>query len=130
MSFMWASGGLTSTAAELGRFIRGYVKGNLFGRTQRRQQRRWREGHSEPIGPGANTAGLALFRYRLPCGTVYGHTGNFPGYTQFAAASSNGRRSATVSVNSQYNQHQPDQIPFRALRRAFARASCAALADR
>jgi len=130
MSFVWASGGLTSTATELGRFMRAYVKGRLFGRAQRRQQRRWRAGHSEPIGPGANTAGLALFRYRLPCGTVYGHTGNFPGYTQFVAASSNGRRSATVSVNSQYNQTQPDQVPFRALRRAFARAACAALAHR
>jgi D-alanyl-D-alanine carboxypeptidase len=128
MSFVWASGGMTSTAAEFGRFMRGYVKGRLFGRALRRQQRRWRPGHSEPTGPGANTAGLALFRYRLPCGIVYGHTGNFPGYTQFAAASSNGRRSATVSVNAQYNETQPNQVPFRALRRAFARAACAALA--
>jgi D-alanyl-D-alanine carboxypeptidase len=128
MSFVWASGGMTSTAAELGRFMRGYVKGRLFGRALRRQQRRWRAGHSEPIGPGANRAGLGVFRYRLPCGIVYGHTGNFPGYTQFAAASSNGRRSATVSVNAQYNETQPDQVPFRALRRAFARAACAALA--
>ena len=67
-------------------------------------------------------------RYRLGCGTVYGHTGNFFGTTQFAAASSNGHRSATVSVNVQYNQEQPAQAPFRALRRAFARAACAALA--
>lgn len=29
------------------------------------------------------------------------HTGNTPGYTQFVAASANGRRSAVVSVNSQ-----------------------------
>jgi D-alanyl-D-alanine carboxypeptidase len=130
MSGVWASGGMVSTAADLARFMRGYVRGKLFGRGLRRQQRRWREGHSEPTGPGANRAGLALFRYRLPCGIVYGHTGNFPGYTQFAAASSNGRRSATVSVNAQYNETQPNQVPFRALRRAFARAACAALAGR
>ena len=128
MSGLWASGGMVSTPRELGRFIRGYVRGRLFGRRLRRAQRDWVDGHSEPIGPGSNSAGLALFRYRLGCGTVYGHTGNFFGTTQFAAASSNGRRSATVSVNVQYNQGQPAQAPFRALRRAFARAACAALA--
>ena len=128
MSGVWASGGMVSTATELGRFMRGYVRGRLFGPMLRREQRRWVAGHSEPIGPGRNSAGLALFRYRLSCGTVYGHTGNFPGYTQFAAATSDGRRSATVSANVQLNQEQPNQVPFRALRRAFARAACAALA--
>lgn len=129
MSWVWASGGMQSTPAELARFIRGYVSGQLFGRALRRQQRRWVEGHSEPTGPGTNSAGLALFRYRLRCGTVYGHTGNFPGYTQFAAASSDGRRSATVSANTQLNQVMFSQPAFRALRRAFERAACAALAS-
>ena len=130
MSWVWASGGMQSTPTELGRFIRGYVSGRLFGRALRRQQRRWVEGHSEPTGPGANRAGLALFRYRLGCGVVYGHTGNFPGYTQFAAAGSAGRRSATVSANTQLNEVMFSRPAFRALRRAFARAACAALASR
>jgi D-alanyl-D-alanine carboxypeptidase len=129
MSWVWASGGMQSTPTELGRFIRGYVSGRLFGRALRRQQRRWVDGHSEPIGPGTNSAGLALFRYRVGCGTVYGHTGNFPGYTQFAAASSDGRRSATVSVNTQLAQDRFSMPAFRALRRGFARAACAALAS-
>ena len=129
MSGVWASGGMQSTPTELGRFIRGYVSGRLFGRALRRQQRRWVDGHSEPIGPGTNSAGLALFRYRMGCGTVYGHTGNFPGYTQFAAASFDGRRSATVSANTQLNQVMFSQPAFRALRHAFERAACAALAS-
>jgi D-alanyl-D-alanine carboxypeptidase len=120
---------MQSTPTELGRFFRDYVSGGLFGRALRHQQRRWVDGHSEPTGPGRNTAGLALFRYRLGCGTVYGHTGNFPGYTQFAAASSNGRGSATVSANTQLNEVMFSQPAFRALRRAFARAACAALAS-
>jgi D-alanyl-D-alanine carboxypeptidase len=128
ISSVWASGGMVSTPAELGRFIRGYVGGRLFGRAERRAQRSWVEGHSEPIGPGSNTAGLGLFRYRLGCGTVYGHTGNFFGYTQFVAASSDGRRSATVSANTQLDQERFSKPAFRALRRAFARAACAALA--
>ena len=119
-----------STPTDLARFMSGYVSGRLFGTAVRREQRDWVDGGSEPIGPGINSAGLGVFRYRLSCGTVYGHTGNFPGYTQFAAASSNGRRFATVSANTQLNQEQPNQAPFRALRRAYARAACAALASR
>ena len=130
MSGVWASGGMVSTPTELGRFMRGYVGGSLFGPSLQRRQRRWVPGGSEPIGPGSNSAGLGLFRYRVGCGTVYGHTGNFPGYTQFAAASSDGRRSATVSANVQLNQEQPVQAPFRALRRVFVRAVCSALARR
>jgi hypothetical protein len=56
---------------------------------------------SDPPGPGKNPAGLGIFRYQRRCGTVWGHTANFFGYTQFMAASPNGRRSVTVSVNEQ-----------------------------
>ena len=56
-------------------------------------------GESVPPGPGKNSAGLALFRYRTGCGTVFGHTGDFPGYAQWAAASANGRRAVTTSIN-------------------------------
>ena len=120
---------MCSSDLELGRFVRGYVSGKLFGNALREQQRDWVKGESEPVGPGANSAGLALFRYRMGCGTMYGHTGNFPGYTQFTAASSDGRRSATVSANTQLSQTSFSQPAFRALRRAFERAACAALAS-
>ena len=126
----WASGALVSTAADLGRFVRGYVSGRLFGRAVRREQRRFGPGSSDPIGPGQNSAGLALFRYRQPCGTVYGHTGNIPAYTQFIAASSDGRRSATVSINQQIDPPVGDPDAFRRLRHVFELAACAALAGR
>ena len=85
----WASGAIVSTPRNLSTFMRGYVSGRLFGTAARREQRRFvAGGRSSPPGPGANSAGLALFRYRSRCGTVYGHTGNFPGYVQWAAASS------------------------------------------
>ena len=50
------------------------------------QQFRFREGSSEPPGPGTNSAGMAIFRYRTRCGVVFGHTGNTAGYTQFVAS--------------------------------------------
>lgn len=86
-------------------------------------------GGSEPPGPGENSAGLGIFRYETKCGTVWGHTGNFFGYTQFMAASPNGRRSVTVSINAQNTPTQGRPAVFRALRRAEELAVCAALVD-
>jgi D-alanyl-D-alanine carboxypeptidase len=127
----WASGGIVSTPAELNTFIRAYVRGDLFDLQTRSKQRKVIEGGgSEPPGPGKNSAGLAVFRYETSCGTVWGHTGNIPGgYTQFMAASPDGKRSATVSINSQLTPPSTgDQDAFRALRRAEGLAVCAALA--
>jgi D-alanyl-D-alanine carboxypeptidase len=127
----WASGGIVSTPRDLNLFIRGYVSGRLFGADVQAQQRQFIPGaHSEPPGPGVNAAGLALFRYQTRCGTVYGHTGNTFGYTQFMAASSDGTRSVTVSINLQRTQNSEGQAGhvFRALRRAKLLAVCAALA--
>ena len=101
-AYSWASGGIVSTPADLNRFIRGYAGARLFGRAVQKQQLRFVPGgNSEPIGPGANSAGLAIFRYRTRCGTVYGHTGNISGYTQFMASTLDGRRSVTASVTGQ-----------------------------
>ena len=125
----WASGGIVSTPADLNNFIRGYVGGDLFDQRTRAKQRRIIEGgRSEPPGPGKNSAGLAVFRYETPCGTVWGHTGNTAGYTQFMAASPNGSRSVVVSVNEQLTPK--DGVPgvFPALRATERRAVCAALA--
>ena len=127
----WASGGIVSTPADLNAFIRGYVGGELFDAQTRAEQREvFESGGSEPPGPGKNSAGLAIFRYEAKCGTVWGHTGNTAGYTQFMAASPNGRRSATVSINAQITQKVGDPEAFEALRRAEERAVCAALAGK
>ena len=127
----WASGGVVSTPADLNAFIRGYVGGELFDREVRRQQREVFEGGgSEPPGPGKNSAGLAVFRYETGCGTVWGHTGNTAGYTQFMASSPNGRRSVVVSINAQITPSVGDPEAFAALRRAEGRAVCAALAGK
>src|SRR5918997_2973018 len=127
----WASGGIVSTPADLNTFIRGYVGGKLFDQRTRAKQRRVVEGgSSEPPGPGKNSASLALFRYQTRCGTVWGHTGNFFGDTQFMAASPDGRRSATVSINTRLTPTLGDPAAFKALRRAEVLAVCAALAEK
>ena len=122
---------MVSTPADLNTFVRAYVRGDLFNLQTRSKQRKVFEGGgSEPPGPGKNSAGLGVFRYETSCGTVWGHTGNIPGgYTQFMAASPDGKRSATVSINSQLSPPSTgDQDAFKALRRAEGLAVCAALA--
>ncbi len=129
--WVWASGGMVSTPSEFNEFVRGYVGSELFDLQTRASQRQVFEGgRSDPPGPGKNSAGLGIFRYETRCGTVWGHTGNYPGYTQFMAASPNGKRSVTVSVNEQLSPVQGAPGVFDALRHAEGKAVCAALADR
>jgi D-alanyl-D-alanine carboxypeptidase len=122
----WASGGMLSTPAELNQFMRAYVQGTLTNDKTRNQQFQFVPGGSGPPGPGINAAGLAIFRYQTSCGTVYGHTGNFPGYTLFAAASGDGSRSVTVIINEQVNDN-PVTPAYTQLRAAEGLGVCAAL---
>ncbi len=124
----WASGGIVASPADANRFVRGYASGATTNETTKADQFDFVEGHSEPPGPGKNSAGLAIFRYDTKCGTVYGHTGNTPGYTQFIGATDDGSRSATVGINAQITPKN-DKARFRQLRRIFGLAVCAALAD-
>jgi D-alanyl-D-alanine carboxypeptidase len=120
----WASGAIVSTPGDLGAFIRADLGGRFFGKAQHREQLQFVSGSSSPPGPGINSAGLAIFRYKTPCGTVYGHTGNFPGYVQWAAATADGRRSVTTSLNIA----APTGHLLQQLRSVQASAVCALLA--
>ena len=60
---------------------------------------------------------------------MYGHTGNFFGYTQFAVASPDGQRSVTASISLMRNQLNEGQAAsvFMALQRLEQAAICYAL---
>lgn len=128
-SGVWASGGIISTPKDMTAFIRGYAGGKLISDRTRRQQRNWVNGASEPAGPGKNKAGLAIFRYTTRCGVVYGHTGNFPGYTQLIAATPNGKRSLTVSLTTQINKTNKPEL-LKRLRTVEENLVCALLRKR
>lgn len=126
----WASGGMVSTPTEVNRFIRGYVGGKLFDTpTQNAQREVIPRGGSEPPGPGVNAAGLGIFRYTTRCGTLFGHTGNVFGYTDFMSASPDGTRSAVVTASEQLRPDLNGKV-FAAFRRAEVLAVCAALGGR
>ena len=123
----WASGGIVSTPADVNDFFRAYVGGDLFSSKVARSQNRDVRGRSSPPGPGRNDATLGLFRYRTRCGTVYGHTGSYPGYRLFAASSANAKRSVVFSVNSQIVPGEGSPRVSGLIRRAQADAVCLAL---
>jgi D-alanyl-D-alanine carboxypeptidase len=119
----WASGAIVSTPRDLATFIRADLGRMFFGAAEQEQQMQFVRGSSSPPGPGRNAAGLALFRYTSRCGVVYGHTGNFPGYVQWAAATADGSRSVTTSLNIP----APKGKLLRQLRAVQADAVCALL---
>ncbi len=119
----WASGAIVSTPTDLSAFIRADLGLKFFGAAQQAEQMKFVPGSSSPAGPGTNAAGLALFRYTTSCGVVYGHTGNFPGYVQWAAATADGTRSVTTSLNIP----APKGALLRQLRAVQAKAVCALL---
>jgi D-alanyl-D-alanine carboxypeptidase len=121
----WASGGIVSTPVDLARFARRYVPTVL--RNTAGLDGSFRPGSSSPPGPGKNSAGLGIFRYRTGCGTVYGHTGSFPGYRVLLAASANGERSIVFVANAQIVPGQGSQKVAKAITRVQARAVCRAL---
>lgn len=120
----WASGGIVSTPLDLSRFVRRYVPTMLATSPV---EGPFRRGSSSPPGPGRNFAGLGLFRYETGCGNVYGHTGSFPGYRIFVAASPDGRRSVVFVANAQIVPGQGSPAVAKAITRAQARAVCRAL---
>jgi D-alanyl-D-alanine carboxypeptidase len=122
----WASGGVVATPQDLTHFIRAYVTGATTSKAVHQMQFRFRHGESEPPGPGLNSAGLGVFSYRTSCGTVYGHTGNTLGYTNFAAASADGSRSVTVQINAQVTP-KLNKADWPALHRIYELGVCAAL---
>jgi D-alanyl-D-alanine carboxypeptidase len=122
----WASGGIISTPLDLSRFLPSYVP-TVLGASQKAGIA-FRPGSSSPAGPGKNFAGIGIFRYQTGCGTVYGHTGSFPGYRVFIAGTANGKRSVVFVASSQIIPGgQGSQPVAKAITRAQAQAVCRAL---
>jgi D-alanyl-D-alanine carboxypeptidase len=128
-SAAWAAGGLVSTPAGTNQFIRAYLAPRFFSWPTQAAQLRFVPGSSQPAGPGTNAAGLGIFRYRTRCGTMYGHTGNFLGYTQLAAASRGGANSVSVTATEQLTVRTHPRV-LAVLRQAELLAVCAAMTPR
>ena len=78
--------------------------------------------HLELVG------GFALITTGVATRVVFGHSGNFPGYTQWIASTPDCRGSTVVSANLQLDIATGPPGVFPPLRRIFRRAACAAVA--
>jgi D-alanyl-D-alanine carboxypeptidase len=94
-SVAWAAGALISTASDMRRVYQALLGGRLLRRALLQQMLTMVQ-----LDP-TNAYGLGVYRVELPCGTVWGHTGNFPGYFTIAVNDLSGRRSAVVIISTQ-----------------------------
>lgn len=118
----WASGALIATTGDVSRFFDGLLGGELVGEEELELMQETVAGESHPPGPGTNRASLGLFGYELPCGVVWGHTGEFPGYRAFGAASADGRASLAMVVNATEISERANEAVVRAQQLASCRA--------
>jgi D-alanyl-D-alanine carboxypeptidase len=93
-SAAWAAGGgIVSTAEDVADFYRALLAGDLLSASSLAEMRT-----TVPAGEGLNY-GLGIAEVVVPCGTAWGHQGEFPGYLSFALTSEDGGRQAVILVN-------------------------------
>jgi D-alanyl-D-alanine carboxypeptidase len=98
-----ASGALVSTPGDVAGFFAGLRSGLFFSTDLLDSTDDTVAGDSSPPGPpgrGTNESGLAIFRYELPCGEFWGHTGTFPGYTALGGTNGDGGGAFSVLINA------------------------------
>ena len=93
-STAWAAGGLLSTAPDIARFYTALLTGRVLPPPQLHQMLT-----TVPIGPGTGY-GLGIVSLQTPCGTAWGHNGNFPGYTSNAFTTLGSGRQVIVLINA------------------------------
>ena len=113
-SVLGVAGAMISKPGDLARFFSAILRGEVYGRDLLAQAMLTVPGDSDYPGPGVNGAGLALFRYRLPCGEVWGHTGNMPGYRVYAVSSIDGSRTVVMWANLNVPSQQLQDLTLHA----------------
>jgi D-alanyl-D-alanine carboxypeptidase len=118
----WASGALVSTSGDLSRFFGALLGGELVGEDTIGQMEETVAGEGSPSGPGTKSAGLGIFSYELPCGEVWSHTSQFPGYQAFGAATPDGRAGLAMMANATRISEQANEALVEAQELAVCRA--------
>ncbi|MEV4805921.1 serine hydrolase domain-containing protein [Nonomuraea sp. NPDC049421] len=102
-SLDWAAGEMISTAADLERFMAALLGGKLTSAESLRAMR-------TTVETGAGFGyGLGLQAYKLPCGTVWGHSGELIGYLTFVFRSDTGK-SLTLSLNPSTRNPSTEEV--------------------
>jgi D-alanyl-D-alanine carboxypeptidase len=92
----WAAGGVVSTAADWSRFLSALMSGQLLPAAQLKEMET-----TVSEGPSTkNRYGLGLERILTPCGAVWGHVGQVPGYSSEEYTNSTGTRTASIFTST------------------------------
>jgi D-alanyl-D-alanine carboxypeptidase len=98
VSWAQSAGAIISSARDLDAFYSALLGGRLLSSARLAEMERF-----TPVN-GTTAYGLGLRRRDLPCGiSVYGHTGVVQGYSTYAFATKDGRRSLTAVANTSNN---------------------------
>ena len=123
LSAEWAAGGMVSTTADWARFDAALVSGRLLPPAElQAMQTTVSEGPSTP-----NRYGLGLEQTVTPCGTVWGHDGQVPGYSSEAYTDPTGRRTVSVFTSTIFGIAGP---ATRAADQAVINAAVCAMLDK
>ncbi|QFU92029.1 serine hydrolase [Amycolatopsis sp. YIM 10] len=117
-----AAGAIISTTADLGRFFRALLGGQLLRPAQLAEMQR-----VVPVDDGLQTGyGLGLVPYQLSCGGVYwGHGGQTTGYLSTVGVSADGTRAIVLSLTGLTAKNPADLDKPKALtERMVDRALC------
>ena len=117
-----ASGALVSTPSDLSRFFSSLLGGELVDEVTIEQMKETLAGEGDPPGPGTKRAGLGIFSYGLSCGEVWGHTGQFPGYQAFGAATADGSGALGMMANANEISEEANEALVYAQELAVCRA--------
>lgn len=103
VSAAWAAGAMVSTAQDWARFQTALLTGQLLQPAELQEmQTTVSEGPSTP-----NRYGLGLEQIATPCGTVWGHVGQIPGYNSQDYVDSTGRRTVSVFTSTVFGLADP-----------------------
>jgi D-alanyl-D-alanine carboxypeptidase len=100
-SIGWAGGGIVSTSDDVTRFYRALLDGDLLSPEMLAAMK------TTVTEASGKKYGLGLAAKELPCGTVWGHQGNFPGYFVESFSSVDAHKQVTVAYNLDSNSMTP-----------------------
>lgn len=104
LSTEWAAGAMVSTAQDWARFQSALLSGRLLPPTELQQMKT-----TVPEGPETPNRGygLGLERVVTPCGTVWGHDGQVPGYSSETYTDNTGRRTVSIFTSTIFGIADP-----------------------
>ncbi|WP_018685226.1 serine hydrolase domain-containing protein [Actinokineospora enzanensis] len=94
-----AAGAMVSTPQDTARFYRALLSGELLDQAQLRDMLT-----TVRVDEHHGGYGLGIYYVDTPCGRVWGHAGDFPGYHTIAYQDRDGRRSAILMVATDIDQ--------------------------